>query len=84
MSRASKPLLLATRAILLAAVLASIAGPWLFAANTMTVLTEFFIVLTLALMWNLLAGYADIISVASRASWASAPTPSSASQRSPI
>ncbi len=26
-------------------------------------LTEFFVVLTLALMWNLLAGYADIISV---------------------
>ncbi len=29
----------------------------------LTVLTEFFVVLTLALMWNLLAGYADIISV---------------------
>ena len=51
------------RAVLLAAVAACLAGPWLFDANSLTVLTEFFVVLTLALMWNLLAGYADIISV---------------------
>lgn len=63
MAAASKPLLIAARAILAAAVVACLAGPWLFDANSLTVLTEFFVVLTLALMWNLLAGYADIISV---------------------
>src|SRR5271165_1596449 len=47
----------------MAAVVACLAGPWLFDANAQTVMTEFFVVLTLALMWNLLAGYADIISV---------------------
>ena len=51
------------RLALLASVLTCAAGPWLFDANTLTVLTEFFTVLTLALMWNLLAGYADIVSV---------------------
>ena len=63
MAAASKPLMLAARAILIAAVVACLAGPWLFDAISLTVLTEFFVVLTLALMWNLLAGYADIISV---------------------
>jgi branched-chain amino acid transport system permease protein len=59
----ARPALNAVRAALLALTLICIAGPWLFGANTLTVLTEFFVVLTLALMWNLLAGYADIISV---------------------
>lgn len=58
-----KPMKIALRALLLAGVLACLAGPWLFDANAQTVMTEFFVVLTLALMWNLLAGYADIISV---------------------
>jgi len=51
------------RALLAASLLAAIAGPWLFGANQQTVLTEFFTLLTLAMMWNLLAGYADIITV---------------------
>ena|SRR5208337_998597 len=63
MAAASRPLPLAARAVLAVAVVACLAGPWLFDANSLTVLTEFFVVLTLALMWNLLAGYADIISV---------------------
>ena len=63
MRAAGKPILVAVRLGLAAVMLACIAGPWLFDANSLTVLTEFFIVLTLALMWNLLAGYADIISV---------------------
>jgi branched-chain amino acid transport system permease protein len=58
-----RPLLLAVRGVLAVAALTCLAGPWLFDANSLSVLTEFFIVLTLALMWNLLAGYADIISV---------------------
>ena len=49
MAAASKPLLIAARAILFAAVVACLAGPWLFDANSLTVLTEFFVVLTLAL-----------------------------------
>ena len=63
MALRAKPAVNAARAVLLALSLICVAGPWLFDANSLTVLTEFFVVLTLALMWNLLAGYADIISV---------------------
>jgi branched-chain amino acid transport system permease protein len=63
MTSGRRPLLVAVRAVLAVAALTCLAGPWLFDANSLSVLTEFFIVLTLALMWNLLAGYADIISV---------------------
>jgi branched-chain amino acid transport system permease protein len=41
----------------------SVAAPWLLDASHLTLATEFFTLLVLALMWNLLAGYADIISV---------------------
>src|SRR5271166_5938835 len=63
MGLGAKSMLVGARAGLVALTLVCIAGPWLFDANSLTVLTEFFIVLTLALMWDLLAGYADIISV---------------------
>ncbi len=63
MAASAGPALVGVRMALLALGLTCIAGPWLFDPNTLTVLTEFFVVLTLALMWNLLAGYADIISV---------------------
>jgi branched-chain amino acid transport system permease protein len=63
MTSGRRPLLVAVRAVLAVAALTCLAGPWLFDANSLSVLTEFFIVLTLALMWNLLAGYADIISI---------------------
>jgi branched-chain amino acid transport system permease protein len=51
------------RAALIVLLLVCVAGPWLISANAMAVLTDLFILLTIALMWNLLAGYADIISV---------------------
>ena len=60
MAPGAKLAVYAARAALLALALVCIAGPWMFDANSRTVLTEFFVVLTLALMWNLLAGYADI------------------------
>ena len=63
MTSGRRSLLVAVRGVLAVAALTCLAGPWLFDANSLSVLTEFFIVLTLALMWNLLAGYADIISV---------------------
>ena len=53
----------ALRAAMLALALAALAGPWIFDASQQTVLTEFFTLLTLAMTWNLLAGYADIITV---------------------
>lgn len=53
--------------LLAAGFLACLAGPWLFSRGELSVLTEFFTLLTLALMWNLLAGYADIISVGQHA-----------------
>jgi len=51
------------RAMMVALALAALAGPWIFDASQQTVLTEFFTLLTLAMTWNLLAGYADIITV---------------------
>ncbi len=63
MAASAGPVLVGVRMALLALGLTCIAGPWLFDPNSLSVLTEFFVVLTLALMWNLLAGYADIISV---------------------
>lgn len=53
--------------LLLAGLLACFAGPWVFDRNQLTVLTEFFTLVVMALMWNLLAGYADIISVGQHA-----------------
>ena len=38
-------------------------APLLAEASVLTVLTQFFSLLVLAMMWNLLAGYADIVSV---------------------
>ena len=62
MSQAST-IAFSVRAIVLAGVLALAAGPWLFDASQMSLLTDFFCLLVLALMWNLLAGYADILTV---------------------
>src|ERR1700733_2722510 len=59
----SKALLVAARAALVLAVALCAAGPWIFDSNQLTLLTEFFTVLVLVLMWNLLAGFADIVSV---------------------
>jgi len=51
------------RAALALVAVACMFGPWLFDASDLSVLTEFFTLLTLAMTWNLLAGYADIITV---------------------
>ena len=59
----SKMVAYSLRAILILALLATLSGPWLFDANQLSVLTEFFTLLTLAMTWNLLAGYADIITI---------------------
>jgi ABC-type branched-subunit amino acid transport system permease subunit len=56
-------LTLAIRILLVVAIGLLAAGPWLFDLNQLTLLTEFFTLLVLALMWNLLAGYADIVTV---------------------
>jgi branched-chain amino acid transport system permease protein len=56
-------LTLALRALLLVGIVLLAAGPWLFDLNQLTLLTEFFTLVVLALMWNLLAGYADIVTV---------------------
>ncbi len=59
--------LVALRLIFGLALLACLAGPWLFDLNRLTMMTDFFILLVMALMWNLLAGYADIISIGQQA-----------------
>jgi branched-chain amino acid transport system permease protein len=55
------------RAVLAVAALALLAAPTFLDAGGLTVLTEFLCLLVLALMWNLLAGYADIVTVGQHA-----------------
>ena len=55
------------RLVLGAGVLLLAAGPWFLGAAELKLLTEFFCLLVLALMWNLLAGYADIVTVGQHA-----------------
>jgi len=55
------------RAVFAAAVVAMAAAPFLFGANHLVLLTEFMSLLVLAIMWNLLAGYADIVTVGQHA-----------------
>ncbi len=55
------------RAALVAAVVVMAATPWLFSATHVVLLTEFMSMLVLAIMWNLLAGYADIVTVGQHA-----------------
>ena len=62
-ARRLQMLTLALRILLVVAIVLLAAGPWLFDLNQLTLLTEFFTLLVLALMWNLLAGYADIVTV---------------------
>ena len=49
------------------AVVALAAAPFIFDDQMVVVLTEFFSMLVLAIMWNLLAGYADIVTVGQHA-----------------
>ncbi|MGQ0485708.1 MAG: hypothetical protein ACT4SY_10195 [Hyphomicrobiales bacterium] len=61
------PILPYIRIVLGVGVLLLAAGPWLFGTGELKLLTAFFCLLVLALMWNLLAGYADIVTVGQHA-----------------
>lgn len=53
----------AGRLLLVAGLALLLAGPWFLDATDLQLLTEFLSMLVLAMMWNLLAGYADIVTV---------------------
>jgi branched-chain amino acid transport system permease protein len=55
------------RAVFAAAIVVMATAPFLFGANHLVLLTEFMSMLVLAIMWNLLAGYADIVTVGQHA-----------------
>jgi branched-chain amino acid transport system permease protein len=57
----------AVRVACAVAVVAMAAAPYLFDAPNVVLLTEFMSMLVLAIMWNLLAGYADIVTVGQHA-----------------
>lgn len=60
-------LVTAGRVVLLAGAALLVAGPWYFDLPHLQLATEFLSMLVLALMWNLLAGYADIVTVGQHA-----------------
>src|ERR1700685_4240060 len=64
---APKLILYVARAAFALGIVAMAAAPFLFAANHVVLLTEFMSMLVLAIMWNLLAGYADIVTVGQHA-----------------
>ncbi len=55
------------RALLVCGAIALIVGPVLFSIPQLQLLTQFLSLLVIAIMWNLLAGYADIISIGQHA-----------------
>lgn len=64
----AQPIILALgRTVFAIAVIALACAPWLFGATQVVLLTEFLSMLVLAIMWNLLAGYADIATVGQHA-----------------
>jgi branched-chain amino acid transport system permease protein len=62
-----KLILYVLRAVFAAGIVAMAAAPFLFGANHIVLLTEFMSMLVLAIMWNVLAGYADIVTVGQHA-----------------
>jgi branched-chain amino acid transport system permease protein len=64
---ASGLILNALRAALAAALIVLAAAPFMFRAADVVLLTEFMSMLVLAVMWNLLAGYAAIVTVGQHA-----------------
>jgi hypothetical protein len=70
----SKLVLNGARVAFVVAVAAMAAAPFLFSATHIVLLTEFMSMLILAIMWNLLAGYADIVTAVSTPLSESAPT----------
>jgi branched-chain amino acid transport system permease protein len=67
MRAASRLSLILARVAFAAAVAALVAAPLLLNQNYVVLLTEFMSMLVLAIMWNLLAGYADIVTVGQHA-----------------
>lgn len=67
MNSTPKLILTGARVAFAAAIVATAAAPFLFSANHVVLLTEFMSMLVLAIMWNLLAGYADIVTVGQHA-----------------
>jgi branched-chain amino acid transport system permease protein len=63
----SKLVLNGARVAFVVAVAAMAAAPFLFRATHIVLLTEFMSMLVLAIMWNPLAGYADIVTVGQHA-----------------
>lgn len=57
------PLVLIGRGVLVLLALMLVAAPWLFGPADLQILTELLCLLVLAVMWNLLAGYADIVTI---------------------
>ncbi|SEQ94532.1 branched-chain amino acid transport system permease protein [Faunimonas pinastri] len=57
----------AGRLLLLLGLCFLIAGPWVCSIPQLQLLTQFLSLLVIAIMWNLLAGYADIVSVGQHA-----------------
>jgi branched-chain amino acid transport system permease protein len=55
------------RLLLLAGVIFLLAGPFVLSVRQMQLVIEFLSLLVLALMWNLLAGYADIVTIGQHA-----------------
>jgi branched-chain amino acid transport system permease protein len=51
------------RGILLLLAVMLLAAPWIFSAANLQILAELLCLLVLAVMWNLLAGYADIVTI---------------------
>jgi branched-chain amino acid transport system permease protein len=67
MSASQKLLLIVARAVFVAAAIAMAVAPLLFQPTQVALLTEFMSMLVLAVMWNVLAGYADIVTVGQHA-----------------
>lgn len=67
MTRNNYSFVVAGRVLLAVGVCILAAAPWLFPIATLPLLTQFLSLLVIAMMWNLLAGYADIVSVGQHA-----------------
>ena len=57
------PLVFIGRGILALLAMVLFAAPWIFDPAGLQILTELLCLLVLAVMWNLLAGYADIVTI---------------------
>src|SRR5271168_2279399 len=67
MSATQRALLNTLRLALAGVAIGLAAGPFFLSDTQLSVLADFFSMLVLAIMWNLLAGYADIVTVGQHA-----------------